>query len=60
MVKVMALCILQEIAGDLQNTSFFTVMVDETVDASNVEQVVICLRWVSESFELQEDFCCIV
>ena len=40
MVKVMALRILQEIAGDLQNTSFFTVMVDVTIDASNVEQVV--------------------
>lgn len=33
----------------------FTVMVDET-DASNVEQVVICLKWISESFEVHKDF----
>ena len=31
-------------------------MVDETTDASNVEQVVICLRWVNENFEVQEEF----
>ena len=52
MVKVMALRVLREIAGSLQSASFFTVMVDETTDVSNVEQVVICLRWVSEKFEV--------
>ena len=53
MVKVMALRVLREIVEDLESTSFFTVMVDETTDdASSMEQVVICLRWVSESFEL--------
>ena len=31
-------------------------MVDETTDASNVEQVVVCLRWVSKTFEVQEEF----
>ena len=28
-------------------------MVDETIDVSNVKQVVICLRWVNE---IQEEF----
>ena len=56
MVKVMALRVLRKIAGRLQNASFFTVMADETTDASNVEQVVICLRWVSEKFEVLEEF----
>ena len=56
MVKVMALRVLREIAGRLQSASFFTVMADETTDASNVEQVVICLRWVSEKFEVLEEF----
>ena len=56
MVKVMALRILREIAGNLQSSSFFTVMVDETTDVSNVEQVVVCLRWVSEGFEIREEF----
>ena len=31
-------------------------MVDETTDVSNIEQVVICLRWVNENFEIQEEF----
>ena len=30
-------------------------MLDETTDVANVEQVVICLRWVSERFEIYED-----
>ena len=56
MVKVMALRVLREIAASIQATPFFTVMVDKTADISNVEQVVVCLRWVSETFEVQEDF----
>ena len=56
MVKVMALRILREITGNLQSSSFFTVMVDETTDVSNVEQVVVFLRWVSEGFEIREEF----
>ncbi len=56
MVKVMALRVLREIAASIQNTSFFTLMVDETTDASNVEQVVVCLRWVSEGFDVREEF----
>ena len=56
MVKVMALRVLRKIAGSLQSAPFFTVMVDETTDVSNVEQVVICIRWVSEKFEVQEEF----
>ena len=56
MIKVMALCVLRKIAENLQISLFFTVMVDETTDVSNVEQVVICLRWVDENFEVQEEF----
>ena len=31
-------------------------MLDETTNIANVEQVVICLRWVSETFEVHKDF----
>lgn len=31
-------------------------MVDETTDVSITEQVVICLKWVNENFEIQEEF----
>lgn len=56
MVKVMGLSVLRSISSNLQNTSFYTVMVDETTDVANTEQVVVCLRWVSECFEVREDF----
>ena len=56
MVKVMALRVLREIAGSLQSAFFVTVMVDETTDVSNMEQVVICLGWVGETFEVHKDF----
>ena len=56
MVKVMALRVLRKVSANLQNASFYTVMLDETTDVANVEQVVVCLRWVSERFEVYEDF----
>ena len=51
---MMALRGLQRIAASLQSASFFTVMADGTTDMSNVEQVVVCLRWVSKSSKLRK------
>ena len=31
-------------------------MADETTNMSNCEQVVVCLRWVSDTFEVHEEF----
>ena len=55
-VKVMGLSVLRTISEYLQNSCFYTVMVDETTDVANIEQVAICLRWVSQCFEVHEDF----
>ena len=52
----MALHIVRKISGNLQNTPFYSVMVDGKTDVSNVKQVVVCLRWVSECFEIREGF----
>ena len=46
MMKVMSLQILREGASALQNTAYYTIMIDETADISNQEQVVVCFRWV--------------
>ena len=54
-IKVMALQVLRKIA-DLQNSPFYTLMVDETTDVSNKEQVVLCLRWVDDKFNVHEEF----
>ena len=56
MLKVMALHILRDIAASLHATSFITLMVDETTDEANKEQVVICLRWVDNGLEAHEEF----
>ena len=56
MVRVMAHLVLCQIASSLHNSPFYTVMVDETTDASNQEQVVFCIRWVSSDLEVHEEF----
>ena len=56
MLEVMALKVLRDIASSLQNATFFTIMVDETVDSSNREQAVLVLRWVDDSLEVHEEF----
>ena len=39
LIKLMALSVLQKISGDLQETEFISVMVDECTDIQNKEQV---------------------
>ncbi len=56
MIKVMALQVLQEVASLIHLASFVPSMVDETTDASNREQVVLCIHWVDANFEVHEDF----
>ena len=52
----MALQILREIAGNIQNALIYTIMADETADVSNHEQLVICIRWVDDDLVIHEDF----
>ena len=49
MLKTMALHILRQITKSLEQTPFITLMVDETMDISNKEQAVFCLRWLTMS-----------
>jgi len=53
---VMSLSILREVARNLQNTLFYTIMVDEATDCSNQEQVVLVLQWVDDTLTVHEDF----
>ena len=55
-IKLFAFQVLREIATAMHTAPFFTIMVDETTDVSNREQVVICIRWVSKIFDVHEDF----
>ena len=56
LLKVMALSILRRIAGSICNSKFYCIMCDECIDASNREQLVICIRWVDEQLHSKEEF----
>ena len=56
MLDTMALQVLRDVAENLQSSSFFCFMVDETTDASNVEQVVLVFRWVDDNLAVHEEF----
>ena len=55
-IKLMGHQVLRDIAGDLQKSSFLTVMADETTDTSNHEQVTLVLRHVTKELEVHEEF----
>ena len=44
------------IVADIQNALFYAVMVDETTDCSNKEEVVLALCWVDDSLVIHEDY----
>ena len=56
LLKIMAHQILRKIATNHQSSPILTIMADETTDSSNHEQVTIILRWVTEDFQVHEEF----
>ena len=56
MMKIMALRVLRDIASQIRSADFFTIMVDEATDVSNVSQLVLCIRWVDENLCAHEEF----
>ena len=55
-IKLMAKQVLEEINVHLQQSSFLTLMLDETTDVSNKEQVVVVLQQVSSDLIVSEEF----
>ena len=52
----MAAEVLDNISTNIQHANFFTVMADESTDASYKEQVVVVIRWVDKNLDVYEDF----
>ena len=50
LLQIMALSHLRKIAANSE-ASYFCLESDEVTDASNKEQVIVCLRWVDAQFE---------
>ena len=54
-LAIMGKSILRDISAEVSG-KWFTIMVDETVDLRNKEQMVFCLRYVDDNFEVHEEF----
>ena len=56
MLELMAHGVLRKILKDINESPFLAVMVDETTDKSNKEQLTFVIRWVNNDFTVAEDF----
>ena len=52
----MAKQILRDKLASLQVGIYYTVIIDETTDTANKEQVLLMVRWVDDSFNAHEEF----
>ena len=55
LIGLMAHRVLRSLLGDMLPQRWFSLLADETRDISNREQLIVCIRWVSESYEINED-----
>ncbi len=56
LIKTMASNVMRQLSLKLQESLFICIMIDETTDITNKEQVTIVFRSVSDKFEVNEDF----
>lgn len=56
MLELMAHSVLRRTLDNVRSSPFLAVMVDETKDCSNVEQMTVFIRWVTEDFTVSEEF----
>ena len=52
----MALSILRDLDHRIKSSVLYSIMADETTDASNCEQIVIVIRHISDDLVPQEEF----
>ena len=52
----MANQVLRKKLTEVKNSNFYSIMCDEYTDTSNKEQLSICVHWVDDNLEAQEDF----
>ena len=51
----MALTVLWKVVRSISG-QYFTIMVDETADIANTEQIVLCIRYVDDDLATHEEF----
>lgn len=55
LLTIMGTRIQLKIASNVKSTGMYSLMMDETTDVNNKEQLVLCLRWVDREFVPHED-----
>ena len=55
-MQIMALRVPREVAENIQDVDFYSIMCDEATDVKNVSELVVCLRWVDEEWEAHDEF----
>ena len=56
LIEIMGHSVLRSILSSMFSQRWFALLADETRDISNREQLVLCIRWVSDTYEINEDF----
>ena len=54
-IAIMAYLVQRDLVSGIRG-HYFSIIADEYTDASNDEQLTICLRWVDEMLDVHEDF----
>ena len=55
LVEIMVHEVLRSILSEMFSQQWFCLLADETRNISNRKHLVMCIRWVSESYEINED-----
>ena len=55
-LQIMALKVLRGIVSDIAESGYYSIMADESTNASNIEQLVICIRWVDKEMTVSEEY----
>ena len=55
-MQVMAIRVLQEVAENIQNVDFYSIICDEATDVKDVCELAVPLGWVDDKLEAHDEF----
>lgn len=54
-IEIITMSVIRSVLKPINTAQYYAILADETCDCSNREQLVICLRWVSENYDVFEN-----
>ena len=54
-IALMGFSVLRGLLSEIRKAECYSIIADEATDVSHKEQLVICIRWVDDNFEIHED-----